>query len=563
LHVSVAVLLDFLLLTSNVIGQVEESKATAASLPGLSASQATAESSHPNGDPALGSSDHCLSVPSADLANCDRRDNQPDWTKIPPLQPTPRPGLFLIPPGGPGYYSLRDVIEGNYRSDRPVLPWAAVSINMPGLFNNDFRYLDNPDNTTHDIFDPVKRIHLGDSWLLSIGGEERFRYMNEVDSQLTGKDNDYELLRTRVYADLWYKDVFRIYAEYLDAQRFNGELPPVLIDENRSDMLDFFIDLKVAELDDKPVYIRGGRQELLYGSQRLISPPDWANTRRTFEGVKAFRDGDTFDIDLFWVQPVIPSPSHFDSVERDENFSGIWTTYKIKPGTAVDFYYLNLDQARHVAIGQFKVPGAYNVSTFGLRCSGDWQNFLWDSEDMCQFGTWSNQTIAAAAATIGLGYRFADLPLTPQFWIYNDWASGSQNPLTGTFHGTFNQLFPFGHYYFGYLDLVGRQNIDDLNQQLAFFPAKWITVVFQNHVFRLDSAKDALYNAAGVPIRIDPTGKAGTDVGDEIDFTTNFHLSRHQDILIGYSQLFSGSFIKQTGNSGNPELFYAQYSFRW
>ncbi len=35
---------------------------------------------------------------------------------------------------------------------------------------------------------------------------------------------------------------------------------------------------------------------------------------------------------------------------------------------------------------------------------------------------------------------------------------------------TFQQLFPFGHFYLGYLDLVGRQNIRDLNFQLSMHP---------------------------------------------------------------------------------------------
>ena len=67
-----------------------------------------------------------------------------------------------------------------------------------------------------------------------------------------------------------------------------------------------------------------------------------------------------------------------------------------------------------------------------------------------------SQPISAGACSVGLGYHF-DLPMDPQFWIYNDWASGDRNPGTGHYRGTFNQLFNFGHYYFGFIDVVGRQ----------------------------------------------------------------------------------------------------------
>ena len=61
---------------------------------------------------------------------------------------------------------------------------------------------------------------------------------------------------------------------------------------------------------------------------------------------------------------------------------------------------------------------------------------------------------SAGAADLGLGTHFADVPLNPTFWVYFDYASGNHNPGQGGF-GTFNQLFPNGHAYFGGTDLVG------------------------------------------------------------------------------------------------------------
>jgi hypothetical protein len=488
------------------------------------------------------------------------------WAKVPPVATFPRLGWFLIPPTGPGYYSLRDVVEGNCREAPPKYPYPPTSAMAFSFFDADFRYLEDPDNKQHDCFDPLKRIHLGCDWLLSFGGEERIRYENEVDSRLTGKDNVYELNRIRLYADLWYRDLFRVYVEFIDARTYNQDLPPLPIDQNKTDLLNLFADLKIGELHDKPIYVRVGRQELLYGSERLISPLDWANTRRTFQGVKGFWHGDKVDVDLFWVQPVTISPSHFDSPDSGRGFAGFWTTYRPQKGHSIDLYYLNLDQTRPIVArsGSADVGrGGQDISTLGSRYAGDYQQkILWDFEGMYQFGDFASQPISAGAYSVGLGYHF-DMPMDPQFWIYNEYASGDRNPGAGHYRGTFNQLFPFGHYYFGFLDQVGRQNIDDLNMQFALYPAKWIQTVVQYHMFRLDSAKDALYNAAGNAIRRDPTGRAGTDVGEEIDLLTNFHLTTHQDILVGYSRLSAGDFIKRTGNPGSPDLFYLQYSFKW
>jgi hypothetical protein len=483
------------------------------------------------------------------------------WEKVPPVRVFPRLGDFQVLPSGPGYYSLHDVLTGTWREGPPKFPYPPFGVMPYSFFDADFRYLDSPANEQHDLLDCLHRIELGDDWLFNTGGEFRWRYMNESDSRLTTTNNTYDLFRTRVYGDLWYRDIFRVYVEYLDAESSAQDLPPLPIDRDRSDLLNAFIDVKVCEIEGSPAYLRVGRQELLFGSERLISPLDWANTRRTFEGVRGFYTSDKFDLDAFWVQPVIPDPSRFDSVDDKQNFAGVWATYRPEKGQALDLYYLMLDNANHTSVLGL-MPAPFTVHTLGGRSSGDWNDWLWDVEPMLQLGEHGSQNILAGAASVGGGYHFEEQPLNPTLWFYFDWASGTDHPGTGSYN-TFNQLFPFGHYYLGWLDLVGRQNIQDANAHLFLYPTKWITVWMQYHHFMLDSSRDALYNAAGVAIRRDPTGQAGTNVGDEFDLVLNFHLGPHSDLLTGYSKLFAGTFIDKSGPAVSPGLTYVQYEFRW
>jgi hypothetical protein len=209
------------------------------------------------------------------------------------------------------------------------------------------------------------------------------------------------------------------------------------------------------------------------------------------------------------------------------------------------------------------VPLAPNtVNTVGTRYTGNRNGFLWDVELIGEAGDVGSQNLLAGATTFGVGYNFGNLPMNPTFWLYYDWASGSSHPGTGT-DNTFNQLFSFGHYYLGFIDDVGRANIQDINGQFYIFPTNWINCNVQYHHFNLDSATDALYSAGGTPIRRDATGKSGTDVGDELDLLTNFHVGPHSDILLGASWLFPGTFLEKTGSSNTAKLFYAQYTFRW
>jgi len=485
------------------------------------------------------------------------------WKGIPPVFVFSRPGEFVVPPTDCGYYSLVDAFAGNISEKPPVMPYGRISLKPYPFYDVDFSYLDNPNNQQCDWSDCLKRRELGCNWLFTTGAEVRNRYMAETNSRLTGNQNTYDLLRTMVYGSLWYQDIFGVYAQGIDAHSFAQELAPLGIDVNRTDLVDLFVDLKVFEIDDAPVYVRGGRQELNLGSQRLISDLDWANTLRTFQGVRMFRKTEKFDVNLFWVQPIIIDPSNFDSPNEDQNFTGIWTSFRPEKGHFIDAYALNLDRATPLVPGNGGVLGHSNITTIGARYAGDHNNWLWDFEQMLQFGAYSNQNLFAGASSNGVGYHFADRCWKPQLWFTYDYASGDGNPGAGNSFNTFNQLFPFGHYYHGYLDLVGRQNIHDFHTQFVMYPTNWITFLTQYHHFRLDSPFSPLFNAGGVAIRSDPTGASGVDVGDEIDFLANFHIGTHQDVLIGYSKLFAGNFIKNTGNGSSPEVFYLQHQFRF
>lgn len=485
--------------------------------------------------------------------------------KLPLVRTPARPGFFPILPTGRGYYSLADVLNGECREGPPKYGYPRFALMPPSFFDIDFRYLDDPKNTDHDFFDPLKRVRIGDDWLFSTGGSAWNRYMNEYNSRLGTTNNTYHLSRARIYGDLWFRDDVRLFAEFMGAYSNGHDLPPLAIDRDRADFQNLFLDIKTINILEKPVYVRVGRQELSFGSQRLVSPPDWANVRRTFQGVRAFRTSEKFDVDAFWTRPVIPNPGELNSWDDNQSFYGLWMTYRPKKGQVVDAYYLGLDNTNRIT-QQGIVRSPFDVHTFGSRYVGDKDGaLLWDFEGAIQFGDRGDARVFAGMATAGLGYHFKDAPLNPTFWAYYDYASGDESPNAGTV-GTFNHLFPFGHQYMGWADLVGRQNIQDFNMHLYLYPTNWVTVWFQYHRFWLDSARDALYGVAGQAYRRDPTGAAGRDVGHEFDVAVNFHLTKHADVITGYSHLFGGEFLRRTAGPGrgvDSSLYYLMVNYRW
>jgi len=211
----------------------------------------------------------------------------PDWwKKTPRPQALPKPGFFPNPPvSGNGFYTGIDWLRGINREKAPVGAFPAIGPQFQPIFEVDFRKLDPPgDDRSFPGLDKLKRQQLGEDWLLATGGEVRYRAMSEGNARLRPINNDYDLFRARIFTDMWYSDTFRIYAEFISAEIWNNDLPPILPDKDPADFLNLFAEMKLLDLQGDAVALRFGRQELLFGSQRLISTLDWANTRRTFQG---------------------------------------------------------------------------------------------------------------------------------------------------------------------------------------------------------------------------------------------------------------------------------------
>ncbi len=311
---------------------------------------------------------------------------------------------------------------------------------------------------------------------------------------------------------------------------------------------------------------RVGRQELDFGSQRLLGAAEWANDRNTFDGVTAVWKSKSWDVETFWTLPVpfartAAAVRDFRPPDSTERFSGVFATWHEVTGHTVDLYALRLERAKQVRGGDAPlVP--FDANTVGGRWLGRQGQWLWEAEGAYQFGRHSGDVQAAGFAVGGVGYDFSCLPWQPVLWLYYDWASGDSDPDDRR-RGTFNQLFAHAHKYLGVTDVLGRQNIEDVNFSLVVKPAERFALSVEGHVFRLASARDSLYNNGGAPLRTDRTGRAGDDVGREVDFNVRILLTPHADLLISYGHFFAGKYLSNTGAGRDANALYTQLGFRF
>lgn len=447
-------------------------------------------------------------------------------------------------------------------------------------YSEDFSYLDGPEGSYRkDPFDPIKYIHLGKDWTLRLGGEIRLRMESETNRNFGTRDpsNDTFLLhRYLLHADLDYRQLFRVFIEGVDARVEDRDLPQIPGMENTFDIHQLFTDFRFPG-EERPLTLRAGRQEMIYGKERLIGKLDWMNETRRFDGVKLMYNTKPLDLDVFWVKPVVfmsrpysnPWNTHInegmnrkiDHWREEQHLYGAYATYKSIPNHIVDLYFLGLND-RGFFVNANNRFGDLDVYTIGSRFAGRTGGFDYDVEGAGQWGKWDGDEIHAWMFAADGGYTFKDVPMKPRIGVGFDYASGDDTPGDRS-HDTFNQLYPTGHAFLGYMDLVGRQNIISPNVNFTLKPHKDVTLQTYYYHFWLDSDRDALYNAGGLPTRRNMAGAFGGDVGDELDVTVKWQVDAHSAFLVGWSHFWPDNFIGGTGASRDADFIYVQYQLRF
>ena len=409
------------------------------------------------------------------------------------------------------------------------------------------------DSQRASTYRKVKFIPLSEDgdFYFGVGGQLRLRGEAWKNFGFGGSGNradTFGLFRLRLHGDLWLGPHVRFFVEGKSSLSTVRDLPGGLrpLDVDTIDLQNVILDLN-GSIDHTDFTFRGGRQELQFGKQRLVSPLDWANTRRTFDGVRGIAQHGSWRIDGFWSEPVRVEKYSFNSPgQSDTKFFGVFGSNQLQgSGLTVDAYWFGY-QADQRTWGGVSAPE--DRHTIGGRLGGKigQSNADFDFEAAYQFGDHGVRSISASMVGSYLGYTFPT-KASPRVFTGFDFGSGDSDPDDGRV-GTSNQLFPLGHAYLGYADVVGRQNIIDWSLGLSFQPLPKLRINLAGHNFWRAKATDALYNPGGAIVRPGDAGESRR-VGFEFDVTAAVPINRHLVFSGGYSHFAPGEFIKESGTS--------------
>lgn len=306
--------------------------------------------------------------------------------------------------------------------------------------------------------------------------------------------------------------------------------------------------------------LRAGRQEFIFGDERLVGAGNWGNVGRSFDAVRVTYARPGAKLDWFASSVVVTDKDAFDRSDLRNRLYGFYSSFtKLIPGSQIEPYFFWRSDGGYR--NELKVRGGLDEITFGIRGVGKLPGRLdYGIETAGQSGRAAGAPITAWAGHFLGGYSLGGTDRAPRLVAQFNCASGDSDPRDGRVN-TFDQLYPTNHFFYGIDDRMGWRNMREAVGGVQWKPlAKWRFGV-DYHAFWLATVQDALYLDNGSASVRNPNATSRR-VGDELDVTANYQPSEHFSLVLGYGHLFPGKFLRQSDRRSGVTSPYVMWVWR-
>ncbi|MCX7819296.1 MAG: alginate export family protein [Kiritimatiellae bacterium] len=319
------------------------------------------------------------------------------------------------------------------------------------------------------------------------------------------------------------------------------------------------LDVRIALLEwrqiaDTPLGISVGRQDLTYGAGRLFAPMNWGNVGGNWwDAARLLWDEKSFNLHALYARRVRIEPRALNRHHAPFHLAGAIGHLHIDAVEPEVFYLLKRnesapDETRHTA-------GA----SLYRRAGQGWDGLLWYA---VQTGELDGRDIRAWALLLHGGHTF-EAPGRPRLGFEYNRASGDPTPddrHEGTFDGVYGQIAqPYG-----WMNFVMLKNLEEAVLTGSLQPSSSLTATLELHLFRLAEPRDAWYWSTRQPERRDPTGRAGADLGREIDFILGWKPGGGLEVLAGVARFWPGTYLRRTEGGARPaNWWFLQLQWSW
>jgi len=320
------------------------------------------------------------------------------------------------------------------------------------------------------------------------------------------------------------------------------------------------------EPKDLPISFWGGRREVIYLKERLIGTSiGWTTKVITYDGATLSFKRDKLKFDLLYLNKVIPIETNYPfshKLDEREYFNDGWF------GGPADLYGFWLTSKEIYPRGNIETYGLYddrdngnNSYTFGLRAYGKAGGFDYDINGTLQFGTFNDQDRKAGAVYLEAGHTFGT-EWKPRLGVEYNFASGDGDPNDDEYN-TFDDLYACVHGRYGIMEFFRWRNMHEININATAWPHKDVKASARFHSFWLAETQDAWYNTYNKIQRLDPSGRARSFVGNELDIILQYKFLKYFTAIAFYGHFFPGGYVADTGESKDADYTYFELRYEF
>lgn len=399
-----------------------------------------------------------------------------------------------------------------------------------------------------------KRISKSHNLSVSFSTDYRLQYFHVINENWgdSPKDDDgYALTRILTHADIHVGNRFRSFTQ-IQSSLANSKNSTSPVDDNPLEVHQLFFDWMIDTSIIRKLTLRIGRQEFLYGSQRLVSVRDGPNNRQSFDGVKLIMLLKNTKTDVFYSNYVVARKNIFDDQVLNNN-NRFWGLYLVQTKVPVvhniDLYYLGQNR-QSASFDDGK--GEENRHSIGARIWNTNKVWNYDGEALFQFGSFSGKDIKAWTTSLNISYRFTGIKFTPQLGIKAELISGDKTYGDQQLQ-TFNPLYPRGAY-FGLAALIGPVNLVDYHPYLNISFSKKTELQVDYDIFRRYSRNDGLYGP-NVVLLYSGNGIIEKSIGAQLSGSIIYKPSTSLYLRPEFTWFNAGAFLKKAGSG--KDIYFA------
>lgn len=363
----------------------------------------------------------------------------------------------------------------------------------------------------------------------------QIRVRSEVDGRDFDSDSDintYTVIRTRFGAEIQPLQDVNVFIQIQDSRAF-GQEPGTLANTSNLDVHQAFF--QISNLWDRSIQLKVGRQELVYGTERLLGAVGFSNVGRSLDGIK-WTFGSMNKLDLFGMiinesSTPVAGPATPATVsgrdDADNRFFGAYYRYRSNPKYTLDVFGLYESNLNETVPGENDLNritlGTYNKGSFSA-------NFDFETELAVQFGKRRGQDVLAFMLTGSAGYTFQTAG-KPSLRVGYDYLSGMD--ADDDDYQVFHTLFATNHKFYGFMDYFISIPVNTNGQGLQDFMIKAKTPFatkwnLNAHFHNFRAAKGDERN-----------------FGNEVDLILNYQYNSVASFVFGLAFFFPGDLMKQ------------------